>query len=236
VLKVHPLAYALLAVGGAIYLVLPNVIFDTYMADQRIPLGIAFMLLACGELDLRRRLVRRAFVTLLLVMVGGRLLEIDLNWSQLADTTSQFRASVRRIVPGSKVFVAYANGASGDSVRDLGLVHAACIAMIQRSALVTTAFTVVGKQIMHVRPRYRDFVDVHDGTPPSTAQLILAASHPSANTPAFWRNWTKFDYVYILFTKDEAPNPDPSRLKLVMDGDRFQLYRVIKQQIARNAP
>jgi hypothetical protein len=236
VLRFHPLVFVLLAIGGAVYFAMPRVMFDTYMADQRIPLGIAFMLIACGDLELRRRFVRRAFVALLIVMVGSRLLEIDLNWSQLSDSTSQFRASVHRIVPGSKVFVAYADRSYGDDVRDLGLVHAACIALIERSALVTTAFTVVGKQIMHVRPQYREFVDIHDGTPPSTAQLILAADHPRPDTPAFWRNWTKFDYLYVLFTEDEAPNPDPARLKLVMDGDRFQLYRIVKQQVARNAP
>ena len=47
--------------------------------------------------------------------------------------------------------------------------------------------------------------------------------------PQFWLNWTKFDYLYVLFTEDEAPNPDPSRLKLVADGDRFQLYKITKQ-------
>ena len=47
-------------------------------------------------------------------------------------------------------------------------------------------------------------------------------------TPAFWLNWTKFDYLYVLFTEDEAPNPDPSRLRLVADGDRFQLYRILR--------
>ena len=51
---------------------------------------------------------------------------------------------------------------------------------------------------------------------------------PRRNTPKFWLNWTKFDYLYVLFTEDEAPNPDPSRLKLIADGDRFQLYRIIK--------
>jgi hypothetical protein len=61
------------------------------------------------------------------------------------------------------------------------------------------------------------------------AQLILAAEHPLPNTPAFWLNWTKFDYIYILFTEDDAPNPDPARLKLVADGDRFQLYRIMKR-------
>jgi hypothetical protein len=232
VLRFHPLVFVLIVVGGAVYFMLPRVMFDSYTADQRVPIAVAFMLLACGDLELRRRLVRRAFVVVLILLVGGRLLEIDLNWSQLSDSTSQFRSSVRRIVPGSKVFVAYADLSLGEDVRDLGLVHAACIALIDRSALVTTAFTTVGKQIMHVRPQYNDFVDRHDGTPPSTAQLIVAAEHPLPNTPEFWLNWTKFDYLYILFTEDEAPNPDPERLKLVMDGDRFQLYRIVKPRYA----
>jgi hypothetical protein len=200
------------------------------MTDQRVPLGVAFILFACGDLDARRRLVRRGFMIVLLVLIAGRLLEIDYNWSQLSDSTSEFRSSVRRIAPGSKVFVAYANATSGDDVRDLGLVHAACIATIERAALVTTLFSVDGKQVIHVRSEYRDYADTHDGTPPSTAQLVLAAEHPLPDVPAFWLNWTKFDFIYILFTEDDAPNPDPSRLRLVADGDRFQLYRIIKTQ------
>jgi hypothetical protein len=228
VLRFHPLVLVLLAVGGVIYLALPRVMFDTYMTDQRVPIGIAFMLFACGDLELRRRLVRRGFMVVLIVLIAGRLIEIDYNWTQLSDSTSQFRSSVKRIVPGSKVFVSYADRSLGDDVRDLGLVHAACIATIERSALVTTVFTVPGKQILHVKPQYSDFADTQDGTPPSTAQLIVAADHPTPATPKFWMNWTKFDYLYVLFTEDEAPNPDPSRLKLVADGDRFQLYKIIK--------
>jgi hypothetical protein len=230
VLQFHPLSVVLLVVGGIVYFALPRVMFDTYMADQRVPLGVAFMVFACGELDVRRRLVWRGFLTVLVVLIAGRVLEIDYNWSQLSDSTSEFRSSVRRIAPGSKVFVAYSDRTYGDDVRDLGLVHAATIATMERSSLVTTLFTVAGKQVIHVRPEYRDYADLQDGTPPSTAQLIIAAEHPTPNTPAFWLNWTKFDYIYILFTEDDAPNPDPSRLKLVADGDRFQLYRILKPQ------
>ena len=79
---------------------------------------------------------------MLIVLITARLIEIDYNWSQLSDSTSEFRSSVRRIMPGSKVFVAYADRSQGEDVRDLGLVHAACIATIERSALVTTVFTV----------------------------------------------------------------------------------------------
>lgn len=229
VLQFHKLALILLVVGGVIYFALPRVMFDTYMTDQRVPIGIAFLLFACGDLDARPRLVRRAFMIILITLIAGRLLEIDYNWSQLSDSTSEFRSSVRRITPGSKVFVAYANATSGDDVHDLGLVHAACIATIERSSLVTTLFTVEGKQILHVRPEFRDFADVHDGTPPSTAQLVLADEHPARDMPAFWLNWTKFDYIYVLFTEDDAPNPDPARLRLVADGDRFQLYRVVNK-------
>lgn len=236
VLHFHPLAFALLGVGAAVYFALPRIMFDTYMTDQRVPLGVIFMLLGCGDLELRRRLVRRAFVAILIVLVSMRLMEIDYNWSQLSDSTSQFRASVKRIAPGSKVFVAYADRSLGEDVRDLGLVHAACIAMIERSALVTTAFTVPGKQVMHVKPQYNDYVDRFDGTPPSITQLLVAANRPLPGTPAFWINWTKFDYLYVLFTEDEAPNPDPTRLKLVADGDRFQLYKIINPQVARAAP
>ncbi|HEX3340374.1 MAG TPA: hypothetical protein VHT68_14515 [Pseudolabrys sp.] len=232
VLKFHPWAIALLVVGGVVYFALPRVMFDTYMTDQRVPIGVAFMLFACGELDVHHRLVWRGFLTVLVVLIGGRVLEIDYNWSQLSDSTSEFRSSVRRIVPGSKVFVAYANSSSGEDVSDLGLVHAACLATIERSSLVTTLFTVQGKQIVHVRPDFRDFADLHDGTPPSTAQLILAAENQLPNAPPFWLNWTKFDYLYVLFTEDDAPNPLPSRLRLVADGDRFQLYRINKPQQA----
>jgi hypothetical protein len=230
VLRFHPLVLVLLVVGGTVYFNLPRIMFDTYMTDQRVPIGIAFMLFACGDLHLRHRLVRRGFLIALILLIGGRLIEIDYNWSQLSDSTSQFRSSVRRIAPGSKVFVAYADRSMGEDVRDLGLVHAASIATIERSALVTTAFTVVGKQVLHARPAYKDYVDAQDGTPPQVSQLIVAAEHPQPTTPVFWTNWTKFDYLYVLFTEDEAANPYPARLKLVADGDRFQLYRITPPQ------
>ncbi len=232
VLRFHPIVFALIAVGAVVYFALPRIMFDTYMTDQRVPLGVVFMLFACGDLELRRRLVRRAFLIVLIVLITARLIEIDYNWSQLSDSTSEFRTSVRRIAPGSKVFVAYTDRSLGEDVRDLGLVHAACIATIERSALVTTVFTVAGKQVLHVRPEFHDYADLRDGTPPAVAQLIQAVDHPLPWMPAFWLNWTKFDYLYVLFTEDEAPNPDPSRLKLIADGDRFQLYRILKPQTA----
>jgi len=38
--------------------------------------------------------------------------------------------------------------------------------------------------------------------------------------------------VYVLFTEDEAPNPDHARLKLIADGDHFQLYKILNPETA----
>jgi len=229
-LRFHPAGLFLLLVGCFIYLVMPRVLFATYMADQRLPIAVAFMLIACVHLELRHRMVRRGFLALLLVALVLRVIEVDLAWAQLSPLTLEFRDSVKRISPGSTVLIAYADQSGGDDVRDLGLVHAACLAMIERSALVTTAFTVSGKQIMHVRASYRDQVDTEDGTPPSVEQLLVAATRQDYETTAYWQNWqNRFDYVYVLFTEDEADNPAPDLLTLVYDGGRFQLYRIGKR-------
>jgi hypothetical protein len=227
--RLHPLGIMLLVIGGLIYLALPRVMFATYMADQRLPIALAFLAIACLHIDLNYRMARRGFLVLVLMLLVVRVIEVDANWAALSPTNLEFRDSVKRIKRGSTILVAYADRSAGDDVRDLGLVHAPCMAMIERSALVTTAFTVEGKQVMQVRPAYRNQVDTQDGTPPTIEQIVLAADQHVDDTTTYWHGWEKrFDYVYVLFTEDDAPNPAPERLKLVHDGGRFQLYKVIR--------
>ncbi len=228
-LRFHPVGLMLLAVGGAAYMALPRMMFATYMADQRLPIALAFLLVACLDVEMRHRLVRRGFLALVLILLLVRVTEVNVHWASLATNTLEFRDSLKRIKRGSTVLVVYANAASGDDVRDLGLVHAPCLAMIERAALVTTAFTVEGKQVMQVRDGYRDRVDTRDGDPPTLAQILLAAEKHVDDKKVYWHGWeNNFDYVYVLFTEDDAANPSPERLRLVDDGTRFQLYKVLK--------
>jgi hypothetical protein len=228
-LRFHPVGVMLLVVGGLIYFMLPRVMFATYMADQRLPIALAFLVTACLNVDLSYRLARRGFLALVLILLVVRVIEVDANWAALSPTNLEFRDSVKRIKRGSTVLVTYADRTGGDDVRDLGLVHAPCLAMIERSALVTTAFTVEGKQVMQVRPAFRGQVDTQDGTPPTIEQVIVAADKHIDEPSTYWHGWeNRFDYLYVLFTDDDAPNPAPDRLKLVHDGGRFQLYKVIK--------
>ncbi|WP_163571297.1 hypothetical protein, partial [Klebsiella pneumoniae] len=67
--------------------------------------------------------------------------EVQLAWAQLSRGPLAVKQSMQQVARGSKVLVAYADRTAGDDVRDYGLLHAACLAIIERSALVTTAFT-----------------------------------------------------------------------------------------------
>jgi hypothetical protein len=232
-LRFHAVGVGLLAIGIAVYMVLPRVIFETYMADQRLPISLAFMLIACVDLDLRHQLVRRGFATVLVVMLGIRVAEVENMWWSLSAGTTAFHNSVQLIDRGAKVLVAYADPDGGDDVHDLGLVHADCFALIERSALVTTAFTVVGKQIMHARPEYRPRVDAVDGTPPMIAELVRLARNEDAKSGHYWKRWTAdYDYLYVLFVDANYENPDPEHLTTLFTGDRFVLYRIESSQIA----
>ena len=233
-LRFHPFGWMLLAVGSVTYLALPRVLFDTYMADQRLPIALAFMIIACAHLDLRDEFVRRGFATVLVLLLAVRAFEVQGVWRDLSRGTASFRESVRQIERGSKVLVAYADPDNGDNARDLWLTHAACLAIIERSALVTTAFTVLGKQVMHVRRDYRDRVDTEDGTPPSIRQL-LSHTEPTDwdDDPPYWSRWTTdYDYLYILFTNRDFANPEPTRLTPVFAGHRFVLYQISRTQLA----
>src|SRR5262249_45248098 len=159
---------------------------------------------------------RRAFATMLILLLAIRVFEVQFVWSDLSRTSTSFGESVRHIERGSKVLVAYADPDGGDDVKDLGLVHAACLAIIERSALVTTAFTVVGKQVLHVRDAYRARVDSNDGTPPTIAQLLQVVDTSEPGADKYWGRWTSdYDYVYLLFTEPSHENPDPERLTAI---------------------
>jgi hypothetical protein len=241
-LRFHPFGFVLLAVGAIVYAAMPRIAFDTYMVDQRLPISLAFMVIACAQLDLRRldlrRLglrhvfVRQGAVAILFLPLAVRVLEVQTVWAALSPGAASFRESVDLIDRGAKVMVAYADPDGGDDVRNLGLVHAACLAVIERSALVTTVFTVVGKQILHARADYRDRVDTQDGTPP-TIESVLHVAERDASGDDYWRRWsTDYDYLYVLFTSARYQNPDPAHLTPVFAGDDFMLYRIENAQIA----
>jgi hypothetical protein len=226
VLHFHPFGWALLGVGTAVYLALPRVLFGAHMADQRLPIVLAFMLIACFRIDPLDRRLRSGFSALLAVLLALRLSEVQIVWNDLARGPLEALTSMTSIARGARVLVVHGDRSSTGLISDLGLVHIASLAIIERSALVSTAFTVEGKHILQVREEFRPFVDAKDGTPPSIRYFLDAAG---GSGPYYFSDWPHhFDNVFVLFTQPGAPNPDATRLVLVDEGRHFQLYRVLR--------
>ena len=225
-LHMHPVGWTIIAVGGAIYLALPRVIFAAHMADQRLPLALVFMVAACVRIDGAERRLRQGLVAALAVVLALRLSEVQIIWNDLARGPEEALRSVSAIARGARIVVAHDDRSTTGLISDLGLLHIASLATIERSALVSTAFTVEGKHILEVREEYRPFVDSRDGTPPSIPYFVAAAQ---GGGPYYFNDWPQhFDNVYILFTRPGRANPDPAHLAPLFGGGHFQLYRVLE--------
>ena len=235
-LRVHPMLMSLLIVGGLVYMAMPRMLFASYLADQRLPIAIAFMAVACFRIEMKQEYVRRLFLVGTLGLLGARVAEVDIAWANAAPEALEMHESLRKIQRGAKILVAYTDSNMPNEVEHLGLVHAVSLAIIERQALITTAFTTAGKQIMHVRPEYRKIVDTEDGTPPTIDQLVIDAVGRSTDDTTYWHDWLKkYDYVYLLFTDEDSDNPMPDKMKTMYEGENFQLYRIIKPGMDKNA-
>jgi hypothetical protein len=226
-LSFHPIGWAMLGVGLAVYLALPNVILAAHLADQRLPIALAFMLIACFDLQLRTQVARYGFVGVLALIVAMRVIEVQAVWTDVQPRAEEFLKSVRSIERGKRVLVVHGGSADESEITHNDLMHAASLATIERSALVTTAFTVPGKHILRVRDEFKKFVETEDRWPPSLPYFLKVADKDDPASNYFWELWPRhYDYVYILFTKKGFLCPDKKNLSLVHDGPGFQLYRV----------
>src|SRR5262249_57314800 len=131
------------------------------------------------------RRARAAFAALVVVLMGVRIAEVQTVWDELARGPVAAYASVKSIERGARVLVVHGDRARTGLVSDLGLLHIASLATIERSALVTTNFTVKGKHILQTRAPYRGFVDTEDTVPPSVPYFLHAED---GGEPGFYFN------------------------------------------------
>lgn len=223
----HPATPVLATIGFGVFLALPNMLFGSYMADQRIPIALFLMLLGCFRLQAADAPLRFAFVALVVALSIARTGEVTMQWRAMAHAHDEFRAVVDGLERGRTFLVAYADEPQLSALEQEAISHIASAAIIERSALVSTEFTVPGKQILRVRKAYADRVDTEDGFPPSVSQLLAAAFSDDGAPGRYWDQWqAKHDYLVVLYTERGHENPAPDLMTLVHDGAGFQLYRI----------
>jgi hypothetical protein len=226
-MRMHPAGWVLLVAGSVVYLAMPRVLFGSWLADQRLPVAMFFLLVGFARPVPGLGGYRAAFFAFLVGVSILRFADVQVHWRDLDGVNDDMRASVASIEPGSAVLVAYADVPAGSEPLNQAISHSATVAVIERHALVSTLFTVPGKQILDVRPDYRSLVDAEDGDPPTISQILAASEGSVAGNARYWDRWPeRYQYVYVLHTHAGDDNPDRDLLEPVAEGRGFQLYRV----------
>ncbi|HZS85430.1 MAG TPA: hypothetical protein VFA50_21355 [Stellaceae bacterium] len=228
VLLVHPLGWYLLAVSVPVYLAMPDVLFGSWAADRRLPIAIFFVLIGMTRWELSAPAARAAFVAVVVGVALLRFAVVDYYWRWFDHLYAQVEDSFRDIAPGSRILVGQIESPELRYTFRHFLFHAPCLAMIERSSMVPTAFTHPGKQILHVNRAYLQFSDVNETPLPVQRRLVAEARHPDPDPPAgeYWAGWPqKFDYLYIMY-QPRPENPLPDLLTPLYQGDEFSLYKI----------
>src|SRR4029078_2712168 len=107
------------------------------------------MLVACFDIDLRDRALRRGFMVLVVALLVVRVAEVQLVCNHLDRGTKQFFQSVEKIKRGARILVVYGDRSTGREISDFNLVHAASMAVIDRSRLVSSSLPCKRQRIRH---------------------------------------------------------------------------------------
>lgn len=211
------------------FVIMPRQAFGSWMADQRLVVGIFFMSLGFISVDLRKLEKQNFFFTICLVAIAIRMVDVSVNWAALSQPMMELKSALHFLQPGARLLVTQIDNMPDDAASN-ALSHAPNLAVIERSALVSRLFTTEGKQIVHAQGDYRDHVDSEDGDTPTISQVLVTATTdtpPGAGTH-YWDDWDDFyDYLIVLGTDPEdTNNPAPDMLQLVHIGRGFDLYKI----------
>jgi hypothetical protein len=220
----HPAGWFILGIAVLIYAALPYRVMSATNADNRFPLGVVLVLCGLVAWDLRDVVRQRWFLMVLTALALLRVGGVDAMVNQVQKTVSAFNRSLELVHPGSKIMVAQI----GDDIPAFDTLEALpCLAMVERSSLVSIAFADPRQQVLVVKPPYRAFT-AYGGDPPDIQELLNPPqwSPYIHSTRIYWRRWARdYDYLYVISATD-APNPAPERLRLLDHGPHFQLYAI----------
>lgn len=224
IFRLHAAGWFILAALVPLYLALPHEMMSGSAVDNRLPIGALFILIGFIEWRLPTLAAQHAFLCVVAAIAVGRMGATQSAWWRLDAVAAEFQRSLPYVAPGSKVLVAEADLRSPFSP----LRYLPCLAMIERSSMVSLAFANPRQHILRVKPPFDAMTNHSDVTLLLDELLDPESIEPdtSLHPRLYWRDWReRYDYLYVMWTEDQ-PNPAPGLLDEVYAGDAFRLYRI----------
>ncbi len=99
------------------------------------------------------------------------------NWRPHDAQVKEFRAELRNVAPGTRLFTVVDNDAMGDQPEEL-YWHMAEIAIADRQAFTTLMFATKGQHVVQLSPPYDKLaaISADEGSPPDISELANLAA------------------------------------------------------------
>jgi hypothetical protein len=208
---------------------MPRTIFYSWAADYRFPIAILFMFIGFTSWKLPNASSRMIFVGVIFVIMLIRLTQVGTAWTKYDQVYAEIREGFSSINKGSIVVsVPYKYPPPWPYKQALPLNHTICLAVIDRS--IYTPHLFAGKSfVLNFKPDYRKlyvYYPRHYQFPrPLFRKLseVVEAEENHNSDPIQRENWLRWkkqiDYIYVLYMKENDPNPLPNfySVKLRLD-------------------
>jgi hypothetical protein len=214
---------------------MPTTLFGSWAADYRLPIAVLLIVIGFARWKISAPGERRLFVGVLAGLVLVRFTLVGMTWINIDHVYADLRNSFKRIEIGSTVLVGRAENVPDPFYRAWPLNFAGCLVVIDRSSFAPSAFSQKGKQVLTVKPRFRDIDMQPESLVPEISDIVMAGrdtGQDQGGKPKYWMNWEKrFDYLLVLYTRDTDVNPLPERLSLIYRSNHFQLYKIHRNRL-----
>jgi hypothetical protein len=230
-LSIHPFGWVFLGVAMVVYLAIPNTTMGSWGSAARLPFALVFVFIGLLRWEFPSHRAERIFLLAVTVLTVFRVATVERAFWRYDTVRLDFEASMKLVAPGSRILVVTDYTHADDSLRAIwGLP---CLAVIERSSMVSLEFSHPMQHPLVVKPPYRSYAG-YDGGPVSLSELLHPTNH---DVPPFqlnfelaghvyWADWVHtYDYVYVFDRRDrDALALD--RLKPLYAGGHFELFAV----------
>jgi hypothetical protein len=230
--RLHPEGTLVVLLLLATYLAAPVSAMSGTNLDKRIPVALAFFVVALTDLSPKGRTMGWSWRLMVLVGVGAvmvavRLLIVGVHMQSTQQTLSDLRSALLRIPDGAVVFTATQGRNPSFGKRWVGwdppIKHAVSFASLGRDVFVPATWAEATQQPIAIRPEWRNSYEAQQQNPP-----IVTDADALEDTIARYREAVgeRAAFVLLLDPSDRLPSVG-STYEAVVTGNRFALIRIL---------
>ena len=215
-----------------VFLIMPNQLFASNLADFRLPVALALVLIASSA-PVRLPFARLAMAGLA-ALFAVRMGLITERWSHFDAVYDRYLEAIEQVPEGGRLLTAAAEPPDAFVTLEPTLMYINALAVLERSAFEPGVFADRGKQPILVTDAYREAYEAvwRVWSWPATPLSDLAPSLGRGSGADPDDILFAFDYLLYLYPTGDA-NPAPGVLEQIETAPLFHLYRIEQPGTAR---